>query len=199
MRAMPRPKRAPEGTTSTRDRVLAVAIGLMQERGYNGFSFQDVAKQVGISHVAVHHHFASKSALAVAAMSAYTVNFRALLDEIDAREPTPAQALHAYVELFAATLHHDQRICLCGMLTAEYATLPAEVQPEVRSFYDVNEQWLAGYIRIARRGVRSPSPLALARAFLASLEGAMMSARAFGDAGRLREAGAWLTGSIAGK
>lgn len=89
MRAMPRPKRAPEGTASTRDRVLAVAIGLMQERGYNGFSFQDVAKQVGISHVAVHHHFASKATLAVAAMSAYTVNFRALLDEIDAREPTP--------------------------------------------------------------------------------------------------------------
>lgn len=85
------------------------------------------------------------------------------------------------------------------MLTAEYATLPAEVQPEVRSFYDVNEQWLAGYIRIARRGLRSPPPLALARAFLASLEGAMMSARAFGDAGRLREAGAWLTGSIAAK
>ena len=56
------------------------------------------------------------------------------------RDPgaTPRAQLRAYVKLYAEVLT-DERMCLCGMLAAEYATLPAPMQTALRAFFEANE------------------------------------------------------------
>ena len=49
--------RVAEGTAA---RVLDVAESLIQQRGYAGFSFDDVAQVVGLRKPSVHHHFRTK-------------------------------------------------------------------------------------------------------------------------------------------
>ncbi|MCH3032011.1 TetR/AcrR family transcriptional regulator, partial [Listeria monocytogenes] len=41
----------------TAERVVDAAEGLVQQHGYNGFSYDDVAQLVGIKKPSIHHHF----------------------------------------------------------------------------------------------------------------------------------------------
>ena len=42
-------------------KILLVACSVIMERGYNGFSFRDVAAEVGIKSATIHYHFPTKA------------------------------------------------------------------------------------------------------------------------------------------
>jgi TetR/AcrR family transcriptional repressor of nem operon len=71
-------------------------------------------------------------------------------------------------------------MCLCGMLAAEYATLPAPMQEGLKLFFDANERWLTA---VLEDGLRTgtfqfrESANERARVLLGALEGAMLVAR----------------------
>ena len=88
-------------------------------------------------------------------------------------------------------------MCLCGMLAAEYATLPKSVKSEVTRFFDTNETWLADVLEQGRRAERfqiAGSPADAARRIIAALEGAMMLARVYAEPGAFRTRGAVVVG-----
>jgi TetR/AcrR family transcriptional repressor of nem operon len=185
--------------TGTRDALLDLAQELAQTRGLNAFSFQDLARGVGIRTASVHHHFATKEELGRELMARYRDRFRAELERIARGTASPRRRLERFADVFRRTLRGGNRLCLCGMLATEYATLPASVQGEVRAFYDETERWLADTLRRGRddgtfsfRG----TPARAARTVLAALEGAMIAARTFGDESRLAAAGGWLLSSL---
>ena len=75
-------------------------------------------------------------------------------------------------------------MCLCGMLAADFDSLPRSVRGEVRAFFDDNEAWLAGVLEAGRtQGEISFTGAAAAEAqvILSTLEGAMLVARSRRD------------------
>ena len=95
----------------------------MQTRGFNGFSYADIAAEVGISKASLHYHFATKAELGRALIERYSERFDRALRTIERERAAAPARLRAYVKLYAQVLA-DERMCLCGMLAAEYATLP---------------------------------------------------------------------------
>jgi hypothetical protein len=89
---------------------------------------------------ALHYHFASKADLGEALINRYATRFTEALAGLDAAADTGAK-LAGYAGLYASVLH-QQRMCLCGMLAAEYQTLPGPVRDSVLAFFDQNELWL---------------------------------------------------------
>ncbi len=185
----------------TREELLDVAQELAQKRGYNAFSFHDLAKRVGVKTASIHYHFPSKGDLGRAMMERYRRTFLGQLDEIDRQGKGARRKLEAFVALFQKAVESD-RLCLCGTLATEYATLPAAVQKEVRRFFDGSEAWLA---RVLEEG-RTSGALAFsgraaetARALFAAFEGAMIAARTFGEPRRLRDAGRWLLDAVSAR
>ncbi|MEZ6037558.1 MAG: TetR/AcrR family transcriptional regulator [Planctomycetota bacterium] len=178
--------RPTQRSRDTHQRALVVATQLMQQRGFHGFTFHDVAAALGVSHVAVHHHYRTKADLVAAALQAYTDQFVAELAAIEQRVDAPKQRLEAYIALFEASSAGGEQLCLCGVLAAEMATLPPSVQPGVRTFYEANEAWLARQLA-ALTGARATTARVktLARGLLDLLEGALVSARAFTDPARV--------------
>ena len=166
-----------EGTAS---RVMDVAEALIQQRGYSGFSFDDVALVVGIRKPSVHHHFRTKSDLVAAVARRHTARFESALAAIDIARQDPLARLKAYVQLFATTYAQERRFCVCGMLGAEAGVLPDDVNEAVDAFFQLNLSWLAAAFRDAQRSGQLSSRLRakpLAELMLSALEGSMVVGR----------------------
>ena len=189
----------PPEPSDTASKVLDVAERLVQGRGFNGFSYADAAAELGITKAALHYHFAGKAELGEALITRYAERFARALDAIDARTDDAMDKLRAYAALYGDVLRNE-RMCLCGMLAAEYQTLPAPMQGAVVRFFDDNEAWLAGVLEDGRRAgaVRSDGDARdAARMIVGALEGAMLVSRLHADPARFSEAADRLLASLA--
>ena len=171
---------APQPNLTTSERILDIAEELIQRYGYNGFSYDDIARAVGIRKPSIHHHFAAKADLGAAVVKRYTERFGKKLGTIERIQKTSHAQLESYIELFAMTYRQDRRLCLCGMLGAEADTLPEGVRQEIRSFFVMNREWLAQVLQNGRGAGEiffTEPPERRALTFLSSLEGSMVVGR----------------------
>lgn len=184
--------------SSTAARVLDTAERLVQVRGFNGFSYADIAAELQITKASLHYHFATKADLGEALINRYSTRFFEALAEVDAAGGAAPAKLAAYAKLYADVLS-EQKMCLCGMLAAEYPTLPRPMQTAVVGFFDHNERWLEAVLDQGRGegSLAFTGPAAgTARMIVSGLEGAMLVARPYGDATRFQVAAASLLASL---
>jgi len=183
----------------TPSQILDVAERLAQIRGFNGFSYADVAAELHITKAALHYHFATKAELGEALMERYAARFAQALATVDTNVTDPPAKLDAYAGLYLDVLR-NQRMCLCGMLAAEYQTLPGRMQQAVIRFLDDNEAWLTGVLERGRRdsslSFTGPAREA-AQMIVSGLEGAMLLARSYGEVERFEAAAGRLLASLA--
>ena len=169
--------------TDTAAAILDAAERLVQTRGFNAFSYADVAAELGLTKPALHYHFAGKAELGEALLARYMARFSQALETIDSSEADAARKLEAYAALYAQVLAQD-RMCLCGMLAADYHTLPEPMRHAVIGFFDHNEAWLAAVVDQGRHDgtlhVEGAS-FEVARMVMGALEGAMLVARTYRD------------------
>jgi TetR/AcrR family transcriptional repressor of nem operon len=191
--------KAPPANGDTAQRILDIAERLVQMRGYNAFSYAHIAAELGITKASLHYHFSGKAELGQALIARYAQRFALALEEIDSKAtPAPAK-LAAYAGLYADALR-GQRMCLCGMLAAEYQTLPERIRKAVVAFFDDNEIWLE---RVLEQG-RTDDTLKFdgsardtARMIISGLEGAMLVARPYGDVRRFQTTATTLLAGLA--
>jgi TetR/AcrR family transcriptional repressor of nem operon len=172
-------------SVGTSARILDVAEQLIQTQGYNGFSYQDVADRIGIRKASIHHHYSGKAVLAAAVVERYRGRWQEMLAEIDRELSDPRKKLDRYFQPFRATIRTADRACLCGMLGAEFASLEPAVKEQVKGFFTDNKRWLAKLLNQGKGvGVFEFRGTALSEADLifSCLEGALLVARACGDA-----------------
>lgn len=152
-------------------------------RGFNNFSYADIARELEITTASLHYHFPGKAELGHALIARYTERFIAALGRID-RDHSDAQTkLEAYAGLYSDVLQ-GQRMCLCGILAAEYQTLPEAMRQAVTHFFDENQKWLVAVLTKgqADRTLCITDPVdELAHSIISTLEGAMLVARPYGD------------------
>lgn len=168
---------------NTKDLLLDAAEELCQKRGYNGFSFRDLASMTGIKSASVHYHFPTKGDLGVAMMQRYTKNFTAELSCLS-ESPTEEAKLRGLSDLLKEILLNDQRMCLCGMLATDFETLPSIVRTEVKMFLTAAQNWIAERLAAGKRTGEfnfTGSPEVLAVTFFGSLQGMMLCARTDGN------------------
>lgn len=174
--------------TNTADRIVDEARGLIMARGYNGFSYADIAATVGISKANVHHHFATKSDLATAVVERSRAGIRAQVELLKESEPEAAQHLRAYTRYWErCILDGSAPFCIAAMLAAELPSLPGDVATAVRAFFLELKEWLMKLFVLGQRQgsvTLAGTPEEEADAFLSAVYGAMLSSRAFGDPSR---------------
>jgi TetR/AcrR family transcriptional repressor of nem operon len=167
----------------TAERCLDIAERLVQLRGFNNFSYADIARELKITTASLHYHFPGKAELGHALIARYTERFLAALGQIDRDQRDAHAKLEAYAGLYADVLR-DQRMCLCGILAAEYQTLPEPMREAVTHFFDENQKWLVAVLTQGQADhtlhIKGPTD-DLAHTIISTLEGAMLVARPYGD------------------
>ncbi|MBV9100388.1 MAG: TetR/AcrR family transcriptional regulator [Candidatus Dormibacteraeota bacterium] len=187
------------GDTGTAERILDVAERLVQTKGFNAFSYADVAGELRLSKPSLHYHFASKADLGAALIDRYAARFADALRGIDSTATTSSSKLRDYAHLYADVLD-QQRMCLCGMLAADFDTLPAPMRRSVVRFFDDSEAWLTGVLDAGRSDGTlhfAGSAREQAQLVISALEGAMLVARSYHDAARFRAAAEHLIAALA--
>jgi TetR/AcrR family transcriptional repressor of nem operon len=192
--------RASREKRGTAQQILDTAEHLVQVRGFNAFSYADVAAELGITKASLHYHFPGKAELGLALISRYTDRFDQALAEIDSGTSGASAKLAAYAKLYGDVLR-GRRMCLCGMLAAEYQTLPKPIREAVVAFFDDNELWLESVLeqgRTDRSLMFDGSARDTARMVVSSLEGAMLVARTYRDPERFQTIAGMMLASLAG-
>lgn len=163
-------------TPTTKNDILDAAQDIIQLRGYNGFSFADIAQTVGIRKASIHHHFPSKAALGVAVIRRYREVFNECLDEANVKGHTWIEKIHSYVKLYENVLLQN-KLCLCGMLASDIETLPKPLKKELRGFFDDNVLWLANVIKAQFKSMPEERLQEIAWYIISSMQGGVMLAR----------------------
>lgn len=176
----------------TKTLILDVAQDLIQRRGVNGMSYQDISESVGIRKASVHTHFPKKEDLLTALLDRYSDRFLRIVDGILASSDSPEVKLRRYCGLFEATLSsgNQDKACLCAMLGAELETLNHPSVERVRRFYQVNEERLAHLLSSGRQdgSFRFPGEVqTMAALVFGLLEGGMLVARVQGGASQFHQ------------
>ena len=126
---------------STYEKILCVAESIVRSRGYNAFSYADIAKELGVTKASLHHHFPAKSDLGLQLVKRFTQNVLAALKEIGDMDISDFKKLEAYAGIYEGALE-ENKMCLCGMLAAEHETLTPEMQASINEFFDAHEAWV---------------------------------------------------------
>ena len=172
--------------SDTADLILACTRKLIVGGGYNGFSYADIAEVVGIRKPSIHHHFPTKVDLVTALLARYRQEAEAGFEGLQSAVADPLDQLRAYIQYWSTCISDASApFCVCALLASELPALPGDVALAVRAHF----RFLSGQIAsILERGLQQ-GVISLhytvqveAEAFMATLHGAMLSARAYGDA-----------------
>jgi TetR/AcrR family transcriptional regulator, transcriptional repressor for nem operon len=168
-------------TGDTRERIMTVARLMVQDRGYGGLSFRDLASDVGIKSASIYHYFPTKGELGSALAARYTFDFLGYLDGLLADGLDQKTCIQKYTAVFGQTVRNENRMCLGGIMAAEFKELPEEVRIEVVKFGEANVGWLVKVLSLTQSG-GGDAVKRQALAIFAAVEGAQLIARSRGDA-----------------
>ncbi|MBX4997333.1 TetR/AcrR family transcriptional regulator [Rhizobium lentis] len=174
-----------KSTASTSDKILDIAQSLIVAGGYNGFSYADISAAIGIRKASIHHHFPTKAELVTVLVDRYRKQADAGLQSLREQAANPADQLQFYVNYWHTCIRDaSQPFCVCAMLASEMQMLPEEVASRVRAHFQSLAAWLSSVLQAGvEQGVfrLDKRPEEQAQMLMASVHGAMLSARALGD------------------
>jgi TetR/AcrR family transcriptional repressor of nem operon len=171
---------------NTAETILDTAQSIVQEFGFNGFSYAHIAEKVGIRTASIHYYFPNKEDLGDALIARYYRNFISAIAEIDAVTQNHLEKLRKFVLLYGDPV---QNYCTCMgvMLSTDLATLSDKTREGIAQLFTANLTWLERVLDQGRREGQlhfKGDANWLAHQFLASLQGAQLIARSFRDINR---------------
>ena len=167
-----------------REKLLDAAQALVQSRGLNAVSFQDLADSVGLKKPSVFHHFPSKDALAQSLLERCRTTYGARYGEVLAQQDLSApKKLRRIAQIFDEALRED-KLCLLGALGSSSSGFSEELGNDLRETANLS---IERYATVFEEG-KSAGTLKFkgstrdaATAFLSMLQGLQVMARASGD------------------
>ena len=148
--------------------IMDAAQRRIQTGGFGGFSFREIAADVGIKSSSVHYHFPTKEDLGAAIVRRWSQNASEHIDEALEKDPNPVRV---WRNVLGGTAHSERRMCPCTILGAASQDLPQQVAIEVKQFFQMCED------KMMSQGLSRQD----ASKLLSTLIGAIVVANALGD------------------
>jgi TetR/AcrR family transcriptional repressor of nem operon len=176
-------------TSDARERLMDAAYDLIWEHSYGAVTIDAICERAGVKKGSFYYFFDSKSDLAVAAIDAWWVERKALLDKIFRPEVAPLDRLRGYLDFIARrqadAFKTTGQVLGCPLFTlgAEIATQDDRIRSRICNFIDCMmvcvEQAIAD--GQASGEIEGSDARAKAQFFLAYYEGVLTRARIEND------------------
>jgi TetR/AcrR family transcriptional repressor of nem operon len=166
---------------STKKAIMEAAAQAVRSRGYNGFSLDQIARDVGIKKASIYYHFSSKADLVAAIFRHFSDQIVMFLDRTTGGEGCAGDRLMAYILETGTLIEEGDSICLSIALNIDQESLHEEIVKDLARFHQLNIDWLTETFEL---GLQDGSiknvgnPVEEANACLALVDGAQLMARA---------------------
>src|SRR5215510_13347090 len=163
--------------------IMNMAEALLQDKGYNGFSYAHIATELGVKNAAIHYHFPTKEALGCAVVRRYRDRFQLWINNSRVKDLAPEKKLDWFFSIYTDMRADQGKVCLVGSMEAEFNSIPEGLQLEVEGLHKELLKWLEGTLADGRAaGVFQfqGEPANKAALILSSVQGALQMARALG-------------------
>ncbi len=175
----------------TAGNIVGAGRRFIMRGGYSGFSYADIAEATGLRKASIHHHFPAKSDLAIAVVKQSTDLFNTDMSALDASGASSLDQIKAYIGYWERCISDSSApFCVAGMLGAELPSLPDDVAAEVRAHFENLSAWLERALEAGAKAKLiklTDSARAESATLVALIYGAMLTARAFGNAALFKE------------
>ena len=164
--------------------IMDLAESFLQEKGFNGFSYAHIAKQLDVKNAAIHYHFPSKEALVSAVIQRYRDRFKLWINNSRVKDLSPQEKLDWFFGIYTNTRANNGKVCLAGSLETEFNSLPDSLREQTQALTRELLAWLQATLEEGRHvGVFhfGGEPADKAVLILSSLQGGLQMARALGS------------------
>ena len=187
--------------TNTADRLLDEAERLVRTRGFNAFSYRDLAAAIDIRTASIHYHFPTKADLGLALVTRYRQRLQEALADIDRESASPKARVQRFVQIYREAAESGDQICLCGSLASDASTLPEPLREAVGAYFDESVDWVAGVFADGEAAHAWPplvDPHATASLVVSALQGALLHARLIRNQAPVTAAGEFIERLLGG-
>lgn len=125
----------------TRERILELGEELILNKGYNGFSYQDISTVLGIKNAAVHYYFPSKENLGVSILKTNSQRFDEMVENMQNRDFDEWHQLESFMKIYLKS-NRENKICLIGSLGTDINTLSEPMKTELHKMVEHITEWL---------------------------------------------------------
>jgi AcrR family transcriptional regulator len=163
--------------------ILNLAESLLQDKGFNGFSYAHIASELGVKNAAIHYHFPTKEDLSIAVIQRYRDRFKLWINNSRVKDLSHEAKLDWFFNIYTDMRADKGKVCLVGSMEAEFNTIPEGLQAEVQALHKELLAWLQSILAEGREaGAFSFKGEAADKAavILSTLQGALQMARALG-------------------
>jgi len=163
--------------------ILNLAESMLQDKGFNGFSYAHIANELGVKNAAIHYHFPTKEDLGVAVIQRYRERFKLWTNNSRVKALSYEKKLDWFFSIYTDMRADKGKVCLVGSMEAEFNSIPGGLQGEVQALH----QELLAWLQVTLAEGRDASvfqfkgePANKAGMILSTLQGALQMARALG-------------------
>lgn len=163
--------------------ILNLAESLLQDRGFNGFSYANIASELGVKNAAIHYHYPAKEDLARAVIQRYRERFRLWTNNSRVKDLSPEGKLDWFLRIYTDTRADRGKVCLVGSLETEFNAIPGSLREEVEALHKELLLWLEATLAEGRAVGTfqfGGAPADRAALVLSTVQGALQMARALG-------------------
>lgn len=163
--------------------IMNMAESLLQDKGFNGFSYAHIASGLGVKNAAIHYHFPTKEDLSIAVIQRYRDRFKLWINNSRVKDLPPGQKLDWFFSIYNTMRADKGKVCLVGSIEAEFNSIPEGLQGEVQTLHKELLAWLEITLSEGRQaGVFAfkGEPADKAAVILSTLQGSLQMARALG-------------------
>jgi len=170
-------------STNTKRAILDLAETLLQDNGFNGFSYAHIANELGVKNAAIHYHFPTKEDLGCAVVQRYRDRFQLWINNARVKDLAPQEKLDWFFDVYANMRADHGKVCIAGVLEAEFNSIPDALRQQTESLTGELLAWLTSTLEEGRQaGVFEFNGQSVDKAtlILSSVQGALQIARALG-------------------
>ena len=133
-----------------KEQIVTLALDLLQTRGFESFSYQDLASDLGITKASIHHHFPKKEDLGVALCQAIQAWHEREFTKTRNYKGTPMEKLERYVEGSLRYACGENKVCPLSSLQADIDTLPSAMRPALKTLDEHELEFIAELLQQGR-------------------------------------------------